>query len=892
MRPAAVLLAPALALALASSGAARQQIGDSTPPRVLDDRLHISLFASEPDIVTPIGIAVDADDRIYVLESHTHLQASDYTGPAGDRVKVFTDTDRDGTPDRMSIFAEGIDDGMNLAFSPEGVLYVVAARGVWALHDRDGDGVSEARTRVLNMTRPAKVYDHAALLGLTFSSDGWLYVSRGNTGSAPWRVEGTDGSFVGGYGDGGSIFRSRPDGTSVQEVATGFWNAFDLKFDSRGRLLAADNDPDSRGPNRLLHIVQNGDYGYKSLYGGSGIHPYLAWNGELPGTLPYAAPLGEAPSGVLIGSSAALPPDYRDDVLVTIWEERTIVRVPLRPNGVSVAGEPRVIVEGGERFRPVAFAADSHGTVYITDWGLREYPNHGRGRIWRLTTREGVETVRPRPPFTPPEADPAGEPLRRIYASSGPEDFAQLRAALLSDDPFLRSAAVTMLSRPEYRDQVIAATDASEAQVRLGALLALHRSGHRNAEPTARWLLTDPDLLVRRMALIWIGSTGMAALEPDLEAAIVTSPPSPELFEVYLATLQQLSPEFRRAYAAEAEPYARQLKRQLPPRFVESFVSDEARPPALRAIAIAHLENLPTQVPLLVRLASAGGATEVRREAVRSLGQVQDARAAETLLTIARSERAPHELRADALLALGAQPGSAADAAIALLDDPAPDVRLEAARYLRSATILTSLSPAARDRLAQRVDGLSGADAAAVTERGGDRRVMAQLALALGSSPAGTRPSTVDEWLAAVGTETGSADRGRRVFFSNHSACSSCHRAERRGGDLGPDLTNVGRSKTRAQIVDAILRPSAEISPEYQGWFIRTKTGELHTGRQINVGDKGRAELYVLSGEFITVDGIAEYGPMPQSLMPDGLESTLTIDDMRDLIAYLEAGVR
>jgi hypothetical protein len=109
------------------------------------------------------------------------------------------------------------------------------------------------------------------------------------------------------------------------------------------------------------------------------------------------------------------------------------------------------------------------------------------------------------------------------------------------------------------------------------------------------------------MALIWVGSVGMAALEPDLEAAILTTPPSPELFEVYLATLQQLSPEFRRAYAAEAEPYARQLKRLLPPRFIESFVSDEDRPPALRAIAIAHLENLPAQVPLLVDLADADG---------------------------------------------------------------------------------------------------------------------------------------------------------------------------------------------------------------------------------------------------------------------------------------------
>jgi hypothetical protein len=185
--------------------------------------------------------------------------------------------------------------------------------------------------------------------------------------------------------------------------------------------------------------------------------------------------------------------------------------------------------------------------------------------------------------------------------------------------------------------------------------------------------------------------------------------------------------------------------------------------------------------------------------------------------------------------------------------------------------------------VAHKAAGLSGADAAAVK---------AQLVLAIGSSPPGTRPSTIEEWLAAIGSGTDSADRGRRVFFSSQSACSSCHRAERRGGDLGPDLTNVGRSKTRAQIVDAILRPSAEISPEYQGWFIRTKTGELHTGRQIDVGDRGRAELYVLSGQFITVEGIAEYGPMPRSLMPDGLESTLTIEDMRDLVAYLEAGAR
>ena len=43
----------------------------------------------------------------------------------------------------------------------------------------------------------------------------------------------------------------------------GSGNPFDLAFDGTGRLLAIDNDPDSRGPNRLIDVVEEGDYGYK-----------------------------------------------------------------------------------------------------------------------------------------------------------------------------------------------------------------------------------------------------------------------------------------------------------------------------------------------------------------------------------------------------------------------------------------------------------------------------------------------------------------------------------------------------------------------------------------------------------------------------------------------------
>ena len=164
------------------------------PPEVRDDRIEVTLFAADPDIRTPIGIAVDGEDRIFVLESHTHLEPDDYEGPEGDRVKIFEDTNGDGKPENVSVFAEGLDNAMNIAFSREGTLYVVSSQAVWALYDRDDDGVSEAREKVLEMVRPDGVYDHAGLMGITFAHDGWMYVSRGNTGGQHWEMVGSDGS--------------------------------------------------------------------------------------------------------------------------------------------------------------------------------------------------------------------------------------------------------------------------------------------------------------------------------------------------------------------------------------------------------------------------------------------------------------------------------------------------------------------------------------------------------------------------------------------------------------------------------------------------------------------------------------------------------------------------
>src|SRR6185369_9414376 len=195
------------------------------PPRTLDPELQITLFASEPEIVTPIGIAADGQNRIFVVESHTHEVKPDYAGLKHDRVKIFQDTDGDGKPDKISIFAGDLHHAMNIAFSPKNELYLVQRDRVFILHDTDGDDVSESRSTVLTLETDGK-YPHNGLDGIAFSPDGWLYVGLGENLGRKYTLKGSDGSEHSGGGEGGNIFRCKPDGSKLQLFATGFWNPF------------------------------------------------------------------------------------------------------------------------------------------------------------------------------------------------------------------------------------------------------------------------------------------------------------------------------------------------------------------------------------------------------------------------------------------------------------------------------------------------------------------------------------------------------------------------------------------------------------------------------------------------------------------------------------------
>ena len=477
-------------------------------PTSRDPQLVIEQFAAEPDIVTPTGIVIDTLGRVLVVESHTHFRPPDYAGPPTDRIRALEDTDGDGRADRITSYYEGGKATMNLAVYEDGSLFVATRSEVFRLHDHDRDGKADERVTIARLETTGD-YPHNGLSGFAFDGLGNVYFGLGENLGADYRLVGADGHAIAGGGEGGSIYRCRSDGAGLTRIATGFWNPFHVCCDAFDRLFAVDNDPDSRPPCRLLHIVPDGDYGYRFRNGRKGVHPFTAWNGELPGTLPMTAGTGEAPSGVLAYESDALPQEYWSTLLVTSWGDHRIDRFRLEPRGASFRAIGEAIITGGENFRPVGIALAKDGSLFVSDWVDKSYQLHGKGRVWHIRPRDAATPDRPSEPEKAilsrhrPLRQWAARDLAGSAEAAGNGAAANLallaRIASGDHDPHVRADALIALARVGQAAEVarrIATSDGSPEMRALATRLAVD-----DVETLQRLAMTDDAAEVRAAAL-------------------------------------------------------------------------------------------------------------------------------------------------------------------------------------------------------------------------------------------------------------------------------------------------------------------------------------------------------------------------------------------------------
>jgi putative heme-binding domain-containing protein len=135
---------------------------------------------------------------------------------------------------------------------------------------------------------------------------------------------------------------------------------------------------------------------------------------------------------------------------------------------------------------------------------------------------------------------------------------------------------------------------------------------------------------------------------------------------------------------------------------------------------------------------------------------------------------------------------------------------------------------------------------------------------------------------------TGNAERGRLVFESDTAACSACHVVKGRGTDVGPQLSEIGTKLGKDALYQAILDPSSGISFGFEAWSVQLKNDDELFGM---ITSETADELTVKSQTGIVTkvkkSDIATRQKLSTSLMPVGLQLTMSMQELVDLVDYL-----
>ena len=464
-------------------------------------------------------------ERSAFLESQFDAIDPEFLTRDSEIVRLVEDRDGDGVADHSSVHAAGFNTSAD--GTAAGVLamrdsvFFANIPNLWKLSIPSQPGGTPKRESLANGFGVHVGVSGHDLHGLIFGPDGRLYMSFGDRGA---HITNREGRVID-LPDMGAVLRCEPDGRNLEVFCVGLRNPQELAFDDDGNLWTVDNDTAGADPCRVLHLVEDGDYGWRASYQHQeGFGPWVQeelWKGGQDNILPLAGTVSQGPSGLAFYPGTGFGPLLKDTFLHCdfpggIWS------YTVKPRGASyeLASKSKFLWNCWST--DVDFGPD--GAVYVLDW-VAGWGQPMKGRIHRIT-----------PATTPASAEVAlSNEVRSILAHGvADQPSEKLRTLLAHADRRVRLEAQFEIARRGVSElpaltQLARGTNPSLA--RRHALWAIGQvaRAHPGTEVGShvaglRPLLECEDTRVQAVAARLLGEVGVAEAEPGLARLATDSP--------------------------------------------------------------------------------------------------------------------------------------------------------------------------------------------------------------------------------------------------------------------------------------------------------------------------------------------------------------------------------
>lgn len=154
-----------------------------------------------------------------------------------------------------------------------------------------------------------------------------------------------------------------------------------------------------------------------------------------------------------------------------------------------------------------------------------------------------------------------------------------------------------------------------------------------------------------------------------------------------------------------------------------------------------------------------------------------------------------------------------------------------------------------------------------------------------GGTVSADRKAVAQQYAAALEMR-GDPHKGSQIFAKT---CSKCHRVGGLGSNVGPDISDT-RARARDALLYDILDPNRRVDPQYSEYVIVTNDGRLLNGLLL-AETEDSVTLRQPEGreQSIPRKDIDELRATSKSLMPEGIERDVSVDQMADILAFLKS---